>query len=330
MAYRARRASPQEQALILETFRRYGKFTQFRDERIEISWVLVDETHLFSITRVGWIREPSGLEEEFVVFGRGFAGYGVCRTTEETREPAKSDNPSRDPNIYDVVRSFEVTEYRGEPQELLPPAGAVSAAMENIRAYGASRIAADAFGYGERYIPAQERRVKVLNLAALQRLMTKDPAFWSEKKTALCWDFYFTLTTDEEQKRLYQTVRQLSEYNHSHARLCMALTNADRSILLTLSAFMPDGIKHCDEPDDYEYAVLSKDTEGVIMVWQGYDPDVRYVKGALPAPQDEIVKMCCFYKCFFYDWCWLYEDAHGRLDEAAAWKRAALDETEKI
>ena len=328
MAYRARRTSPQEQALILETFRRYGKFTQFWDERIGISWVLVDETHLFSITRVGWARETSGLEEEFVVFGRGFAGWGVFRTTEETRELAKSENPSRDPDIYDVVRSFEVTEYRGEPQELLPPAGAVCAAMENLRAYGVGRLAADAFH--ETYSPAFDRRLKVLNLASLQRLMTKEPAFWSEKKTALCWDFHFTLTTDEEQKRLWQTMVRYSDYNHSNARLCMALTNADRSILLTLSAFMPDGIKHCDEPDDYEYAVISKDTEGVIMVWQGYDPDVRYVKGTLPASQDEIVKMCRFYKCFFYDWCWLYEDAHGRLDENAAWKRAALDETEKI
>lgn len=90
----------------------------------------------------------------------------------------------------------------------------------------------------------------------------------------------------------------LHSHLHKHFRNYffpeIAVTDENRSFYLTSCAYIPDGlIKHCGEPDDYEYIILTDNTHGT--VWQ-QGGKIMGIYGKVPFSEEQILKLTGFYE----------------------------------
>ncbi len=73
----------------------------------------------------------------------------------------------------------------------------------------------------------------------------------------------------------------------------IALTDENRSFYLTMCAYIPDGlIKHCGEPDDYEYIILTDKTHGAVWEQGG---KIMEIYGKIHFSEEQILELIRFY-----------------------------------
>lgn len=125
------------------------------------------------------------------------------------------------------------------------------------------------------------------------------PELW--KNELLIHDYQFITLTKQEQAQLKECAKGTYPIGATE-RFSYAMTDTNRRFLMTLSRFMADGIKHCGEPDDYEYAIVTGSEMGIVYIWHPYNPEIRGIEGNIPLPKEELKEMIRYYYAFHHDW----------------------------
>lgn len=314
MEYIFRETTPEEKVQIMVLLREFGKISHnaFRYFR-KLDLICLLETEHFRMTRLSAQPEQEHVLHTFAVFGDHFAGTVTFRVhTDRMCEP--------DEGGYTTMSdSCELTEQTSEI-----PADLTEAAVWYVLNSSKAR---------KKLFPEQW---ELCNVAAAQREMWKEQAFWRSKDIVLAEDFHFTVTTDAERVLLWKTALQYVEccYGYSNVCLTSALTDAKRSFLLTQCLYLSDGIKHCGEPDDYGYLILTPETEGMVMVWNlaSTAPKIIQRHGEIPVPDETLLRMIRFYAdyCSIWKLYQNYREKHAAEDAARKKAQAALDADLKI
>ena len=80
------------------------------------------------------------------------------------------------------------------------------------------------------------------------------------------WEFEFVLTDEEKRKRILDYVKPRFDgmagtvVQYGYLNLAYGVTDKAGTVFVTQSYYMPDGIKRCDDYDDYSYIVLTGKT----------------------------------------------------------------------
>lgn len=314
MAYRFRETTPEEKTQIMALLRESGKINRdlFRYSG-QLHLICLLETEDFRMAQLSAERDKEHQLCTFGIFGNGWEGTVTFRLhTYRLREP--------DGGGYTTGVDFcEPAEQKGKI-----PADLTDAAVWYVLNSSRER---------ERLFP---ERAELLNLAAVQREMWKEPDFWRSKDIVLAEHFHFMVTTDAERVRLWKSALQYVERCYGFGNVCLtkALTDAGRSFLLTKCLYMSDGIKHCDEPDDHGYLLLTPETAGMVMVWYPVSaaPEIVQRQGEIPVPDEMLLRMVRFYDTYRSIWSLYpnYRETQDAEDAAREKAQAALDEADQI
>ena len=162
-----------------------------------------------------------------------------------------------------------------------------------------------------------EKEWKDWNLERIRRLMLQNREAWDFD--LLTKEYSFHIINRDLQTVLWNCICQYGNdyWNHREAILGYAMTDAQQRFWLTFCAQMPDGIKHMTEPDDYEYAIVTEKTAGVVLVWDTalYRIEIKKIKGEIPLTEQEICDAVNYYETFRRDWEESYEKKYGRIPE---------------
>jgi len=148
------------------------------------------------------------------------------------------------------------------------------------------------------------------NIERQHKLIRRNHKAWKESGEILAKDYKFVILDKEQQEKLWKCiVKHANPFRKFvDAELGYALTDEKNSFLFTFCYFMPDGIKHANEPDDYEYAIVTNLTKGVVHSW---GLQIKEIKGIIPFSKEQIQEMIAFYDEFHYKWKWNYEKKNG-------------------
>ena len=151
------------------------------------------------------------------------------------------------------------------------------------------------------------------NTVRKRRLMMKNHEVWAFD--LLAKEYRFHVLNRKQQSVLWDCICKYGDKfkNHGDAQLGYALTDARHSFWLTFCFFMSDGIKHCNEPDDYEYAVVTDKTTGVVRIWFQDGVQIKKIKGEISLEEWELCEAVYFYETFCYDWEHVYTKLHGHI-----------------
>lgn len=162
-----------------------------------------------------------------------------------------------------------------------------------------------------------EKEWRIWNLERKRRLMLQNREAWAFD--LLSKEYSFQIISRALQTVLWDCICQYGNNfnNHRDAILSYAMTDAQQKFWLTLCFFLSDGLKRMDEPDDYEFAIVTEKTAGVAYVWgPGSGPgetEIKAIKGEIPLTEQEICEAVGFYRLFHYDWECAYEKMYGRI-----------------
>lgn len=301
MPYHFRETAPEEQQKIISLLRNYGTITrnQFQFSR-QLDLLHLLEAGDFRMTSLSSLPGDHVLLKEYAVWGDGWEDVVTFRVqTSRLREPD-------DGGWTTHVDFCEPEKTAGSlPDERLPAIREAVIWYEQIH---------------YKLLPQAPQCDEFRNLAAVRQIMQQDRDFWRSKGIVLAEDYSFVVTTDDERVQLWRCIRDYgwSYFDYQNARVCIAMTDPSRTFLLTMSHYVSDGIKHCGEPDDYGYAVITPDTAGTVTVWFNGQTEIRQKSGKIPFSDEEIMRMTRFYDHYYHFWESKYRKTHGRLDEAAA------------
>lgn len=154
---------------------------------------------------------------------------------------------------------------------------------------------------------------KSLNVVRKRRLMMQSREDWTFD--LLAKEYSFQILNRTQQSVLWDCICKYGDNfkNHGDAELGYALTDAQHSFWLTFCFYMSDGIKHCNEPDDYEYAVVTNETAGVVRVWFQSDVQIKKIKGEIPLAEQELCEVVEFYRRFHRDWERVHTKMYGSI-----------------
>lgn len=152
-----------------------------------------------------------------------------------------------------------------------------------------------------------------LNVVRMRKLMMRNPESWSFD--LLAKEYNFRLLGQTHRSVLWDCICKYgnSFNDHKQANLRYALTDAQQSFRLTFCYYMSDGIKHCNEPNDYEYAIVTDGTAGVVHVWFQNGVQIKKIKGEIPWTEQKLCEAVAFYQTFHGHWESVYTKMHGRI-----------------
>ena len=116
-------------------------------------------------------------------------------------------------------------------------------------------------------------------------------------------DYHFHTTDEHCRKRLEECFERYANKFCGRQNFCLsyAMTDGQRRFDLTLCYYLTDGIKHCSEPDDYEYAIVTDTTMGVVYVWNPEsDVQIKSISGDIPLTEKELCDAINYYAIFHW------------------------------
>lgn len=140
-----------------------------------------------------------------------------------------------------------------------------------------------------------------LNIARQRELMLRKRTEWETCNELLVKDYHFHSTDDQCRQRLEECFERYGNNfcDGRNFKLRYAMTDGRRSFDLTLCYYLTDGIKHCSEPDDYEYAIVTDTTMGVVYVWNPRgDVEIKEIRGEIPLTEEKLCEAINYYEIF--------------------------------
>ncbi len=142
-----------------------------------------------------------------------------------------------------------------------------------------------------------------INIVKQHEIMMKSAHKWENSGDLLAKDYIFEPISDEEKIRFEDCAEKYGkDYKYfQHLRLDLCMTDKKRSFKMTLCSYVSDFIKRMDEPDDYEFAIITPQTSGTALVWICCnDVKIQNIGGEIPISKDRLDEIVCFYNEFYY------------------------------
>lgn len=161
----------------------------------------------------------------------------------------------------------------------------------------------------------REKDLRGWNVERQRKLVLNKREQWQACGELLAKEYQFQIIETEQQIKLWKCIHKFDKgfFNCQNKNLAYGLTNAEQSFWLIQYFFAPDGLKHCNEPDDYKYAIITKKSQGTVFVWLGHEVEIKEIKGKIPLTTQELCDAIRYYDEFYYTWCDIYEKKYGKI-----------------
>lgn len=272
---------------LMEAFRLYGNKTlRYRYEGINpwIIYGIADKEKNLFFTR-GFCKGNSQ-ETEYIFSYGSFFGQVNCNIKKES----EMINGRR---VYNIEK-LEILEIKGNTglDEIQ--------AEEIIRFYEEN----DSLEFQQQICEKLNLKSNLLNnfnVIRQHEIMVKNKHKWENMNELLAEDYIFEPLTKTDELRFRDCIEKYSvDYKYfKNAHMDYYMTDSNHSFKMIRCAYIPDGmIKHCCEPDDHEFAVITANTSGTVLVWDFND--FRSVNGEIPIPHEKLINMFLYYNRFRY------------------------------
>lgn len=271
---------------LMEAFRLYGSKNRYEPRDPWIIYGVADKENDLFFTR-GFSGHNSGEQEyqEYIFTYKNFSGQVNCNIGLKSEK--KNDR------WVHLVESLEILEIKG------------NTALDKFRLEEIIRF------YEETGVFEFERQLfrklnleshlrSSLNIVRQHKIMLKYSQKWQGMGELLAEDLIFEPLSENDRVQFMDCIEKYSvDYRYcKNANLDYYMTDRKRSFKMIQCAYISDGIKHCDEPDDYEYAMITENTSGTVLVWNGVD--LRSMNGEIPFQNKKLVDIISFYYRFHY------------------------------
>lgn len=289
---------------LLEAFRLYGtKKGKYTARYLSLFFVLTDTDHSFYLTQAADYIAP-GLTKQDDLDIAEYAlvcGNAVSLIRCELIPFYKQIEIEHEPQKLHYYELYEIQEIFGE--NILEQ----SKIEEIISFYEANgRGKYKAFDYRnmlkEKY---PGRNLDWWNITRQRELMFRKRMEWEACNELLVKDYSFCVTDTDCRERLAECIEKYgsNDIGSSNKYLDSAMTDGQNRFWLTLCYYLSEGIKRCGEPDDYEYAIVTNETMGVVHVWHPEsNVQIKCIRGDIPLAEKELCDAINYYDMFRYYW----------------------------
>lgn len=289
-----------EAAKLMESFLLYGtKEGHYTAHHLELIYALTDMDRSFYFTRAyyGASRVPD-TEEYVLSYGEKLA---LVRCTRRVTSECINEKW-----VY-YVSDLHILAVHGETPF-------TQQQMEDMITFYIESN--DGFEFGkslEKEYPGRD--LDSWNIARQHKLMLQNHEAWAFD--LLAKEYIFYPLDFAQQTELWNCIRQYGNdcNEYKNAELGYALTDAQHSFWLTLCYYMSEIIKRCDEPDDYEYAVVTDKTAGAVHIWFQNGVQIKKIEGEIPLTKQELCDAVEFYERFHYTWQRGYTKMYGKISK---------------
>lgn len=136
----------------------------------------------------------------------------------------------------------------------------------------------------------------------------EQPELW--QGDLLTDDYRFVKLTEQEKAKLSACAQTACSLGRK-TDFAYAMTDGQNRFRMVQCYFMADGIKHCGEPNDHGYAILTGEECGIVYIWHPYNAEFRSIEGSVPFPKEELREMIFYYDAFSYEWERMLKAAEG-------------------
>lgn len=145
------------------------------------------------------------------------------------------------------------------------------------------------------------------NIMCQHEIMLKNKQKWENMNELLAEDYIFEPLCENDRLKFMDCINENSvDYEHfENANMDYYMTDRNHSFKMIQCAYISEGIKRCGEPDDHEFAVITENTSGTVLVWNCND--FRSVNGEIPIPKEKLITMFRYYSKFYYSFTEMYE-----------------------
>lgn len=271
---------------LMETFRLYGSKNRYEPKNPWIIYGVADKEKNLFFTR-GFFRHNSIKQEyqEYIFTYKNFSGQVNCNIS------IKSEKENN--RWVHLVESLEILEIMGNT------ALDKFQLEEIIRFYEET----NAFEFQQqlcRKLNLESHLLSSLNIIRQHKIMLKYSKKWQSIGELLAEDLIFEPLSENDKVQFMDCIEKHSvDYRYSkNADLDYYMTDRNHSFKMIRCAYISDGIKRCDEPDDYEYAIITENTSGTVLVWNC--DDFRIMNGEIPFQNKKLIDIISFYHRFYY------------------------------
>ncbi len=270
---------------LMESFRLYGNKNRYEGINPWIIYGIADKEKNLFFTR-GFCKGNS--QETEYIFSYGvFFGQVNCNIKKES----EMINGKR---VYHVDK-LEILEIKGNTglDEMQ--------AEEIIRFYEET----NAFAFQQQICEKLNLKSHLLNnfnVIRQHEIMLKNKQKWKNMNELLAEDYIFEPLCESDKLKFMECINKNSvDYKcFENAQMDYYMTDSSHSFKMIQCAYISDAIKRCDEPDDQEFAIITENTGGTVLVWNFND--FRSVNGEIPIPDEKLVTMFHYYDefCYFF------------------------------
>lgn len=139
-----------------------------------------------------------------------------------------------------------------------------------------------------------------LNVIRQHEIMIKNKHKWENMNELLAEDYIFEPLNETDKLNFMDCINKYSiDYTYfKNANMDYYMTDRNHSFKMIQCAYITESIKRCGEPDDYEFAIITENTSGTVLVWNFND--FRSVNGEIPINREKLSIMFHYYKSFYY------------------------------
>lgn len=146
------------------------------------------------------------------------------------------------------------------------------------------------------------------NIVRQHEIMLKNKQKWENMNELLAEDYIFEPLCKTDKVRFMDCINKYSvDYEYfENANMDYYITDRNHSFKMIQCAYISDGIKRCGEPDDHEFAIITENTSGTVLVWNCND--FKAVNGEISIPHEKLITIFRYYDKFYYSFTEIYEN----------------------
>lgn len=271
---------------LMETFRLYGnRLSRYEGVNPYIVYGVADKKENLFFTRSFSKRNGDFLETEYIFCHGDLLGQVNCNIIRDSEKV-------NDKWVYHV-RKLEITEIKG------------NTGLDKIQAEEIIRFyeETNAFEFEQQLckkLNLKSHLLNNLNVIRQHEIILKNKHKWADRNDLLAEDYIFEPLSKTDKLKFMDCIDKHSiDYRYfENADMDYYMTDRNHSFKMIQCAYVSEMIKRCDEPDDHEFAIITADTSGTVLVWNC--DDFRSVHGEIPIPHEKLITMFRYYDRFRY------------------------------
>lgn len=271
---------------LMEAFRLYGnRSSRYEGINPYIIYGIADKEKNLFFTR-GFSKRNGAYQETEYIFCYGDSlGQVNCNIT--------IDSSKIDGKWVHHVKKLEILEVKGDT------------GLDKIQAEEIVRFyeETNAFEFEQQLcgkLNLKNHLLNNLNVIRQHEIILKNKDKWENMSELLSEDYIFEPLNEADKLKFMDCINKHSiDYRYfKNANMDYYMTDKNHSFKMIQCAYVSEMIKRCDEPDDYEFAILTENTSGTVLVWDCVD--FRHTGGEIPINHEKLSTMFLYYKKFYY------------------------------